>query len=203
MIQKELSKAVKHLSDNDKTMSTIIKKFGNCNLHSNSNYFNSLLEAIIGQQLSMKAANSIIRKFYTKFGENPEPEKLLNARQDELKAVGISPQKMRYIRDLVIKYLAKDISFHNIKKKRDDEIIAELTKVKGIGVWTVHMFLIFTLGRPDVLPYGDLGIKKAIMLNYKFKNLPTEQDVIGISQKKKWKPYNSVASLYLWKSLDN
>jgi DNA-3-methyladenine glycosylase II len=203
MTEKELSRAVKHLSESDKIMSTIIKKFGKCNLHSNSNYFNSLLEAIIGQQLSMKAADAIIKKFKHRFGENIHPEKILNASQEELKASGISPQKIKYIKDLSIKYLGNDLNFDNIKKKSDEKIIADLTKVKGIGVWTAHMFLIFTLGRPDILPYGDLGIKKAIMLNYGFKILPTEQTVIEVSEQNNWKPYNSVASLYLWKSLDN
>ncbi|OGU56402.1 MAG: hypothetical protein A2V66_06175 [Ignavibacteria bacterium RBG_13_36_8] len=195
--------ATNYLFTNDNVMSRIIKKFGKCNLRPRRQYFNALLKAIVGHQISTAAANAINCRLMNKFNNKPEPKDILFTQEDELKALGLSKAKIRYIKDLSQKILDGEINLKRLSLKDDNEIINELTKVNGIGIWTAHMFLIFTLGRLNVLPYSDLGIKKAIMLNYKLKKLPNSQDVIRLAEKKNWHPYNSVAALYLWKTLEN
>lgn len=199
----EIENGIRHLEKNDHLMASIIKKAGNCKLKAHREYYSSLLEAIIGQQLSMKAADSIIGKFKNYFGgSSPAPELILQTEDQVLRALGLSNAKVKYVKDLSEKLVCKTITFRKINLKEDEEIITELTKVKGVGLWTAHMFLIFTLCRLNVLPVGDLGIKKAIMLNYNLKVLPDEKTVVSISKKYKWEPYNSIASWYLWKSLE-
>ncbi|MBZ0180318.1 MAG: hypothetical protein K8F36_13580 [Melioribacteraceae bacterium] len=203
MQSNELEIAVKTLSANDKVMLRIIKKNGKINLTEYTNYYSFLISSIIGQQLSTSAADAIHKKFSSKFGENPTAEKIVRVRDITLRKLGISNAKVKYVKDLSQKLISEEISLKNIEQKSDEDIISELTKVKGIGIWTVHMFLIFALGRFNVLPYTDLGIRKSIMVNYSLKSLPDEKEIKSISLKNKWSPYNSVASLYLWKSLDN
>lgn len=203
MQSNELETAVKTLSANDKVMLRIIKKNGKINLRRHSNYYLYLISSIIGQQLSTAAANAIQTKFSNKFGKNPDAAKIIRTRDLTLRKTGLSNAKIKYVKDLSQKYLSKEIILKNIERKSDEEIITELTKVKGIGIWTVHMFLIFALGRTNVLPFSDLGIRKSIMVNYGLKSLPGEEEVKIHSEKNKWSPYNSVAALYLWKSLDN
>ena len=194
--------AIKHFSKHDNAMLRIIKKYGKCNLSPHNKYFVSLLKAIVGQQLSVQSAAAINKRFMSKYKNKPTPQKIIDTADEELKSVGLSNAKIKYVKDLSEKLNRKEISFRNITKKPDEIIIEELTKVKGIGTWTAHMFLIFTLGRLNVLPDGDLGIKRAIMLTYHLKKLPDEQQVRKIAQKKKWAPYNSIAAWYLWKSLE-
>lgn len=203
MKPEKFKKALAYLSKNDKTLSRIIKNNGTCNLTPRKDFFNSLLEAITGQQLSVKAADAIIGRFFAHFGKNPHPKDILEESHDLMRQLGLSNAKVKYVKDLSEKLLNKEIILDGLEKKSDDEIFEELVKVKGIGRWTVDMFLIFTLAREDVLPKGDLGLKKAIALNYKLKEMPNEEEIIKISKKKGWAPYNSIASLYLWKSLDN
>ncbi len=199
----EIKRAIKHLSKHDNTLSTIIKNIGIINLTPHKKYFNALLNAIIGQQLSMYAADKIASRFMALFNNNPLPEQILKAKDASLRAVGLSNAKVKYVKDLSKKILSCEINLKGLSKKSDGEIISELTKVKGIGVWTSHMFLIFTFGRLNVLPYSDLGIRKAIMLNYCLKKLPDEKKIKSISKKNNWNPYCSIVSIYLWRSLDN
>lgn len=195
--------AAKHLSKNDKLLSTIIKSNGIRNLTSNNKYFNSLLDAIIGQQLSIAAAATIRKRFYAFFSNKPIPELILESDDSNLRACGLSNAKVKYVKDLSLKVVSKEISLRNFSKKTDEEVIELLTKVKGVGIWTAHMFLIFTLGRENVLPVGDLGIRKAIMQIYKLPEMPDELTVQKIASKNKWHPFCSHASLYLWSYLDN
>lgn len=199
----EIKRAIKHLSMHDNTLSTIIKNIGIINLTPHKKYFNALLNAIIGQQLSMYAADKIASRFMALFNNNPLPEQILKAKDASLRAVGLSNAKVKYVKDLSKKILSCEINLKGLSKKSDGEIISELTKVKGIGVWTSHMFLIFTFGRLNVLPYSDLGIRKAVMLNYRLKKLPDEKKIKSISKKNNWNPYCSIVSIYLWRSLDN
>ncbi|MCF8262269.1 MAG: DNA-3-methyladenine glycosylase [Melioribacteraceae bacterium] len=198
----EIDRGVKHLSSNDKTLSRLIKVYGDCNLRKRRNYFHQLTVAIISQQLSTKAANSIVNRFLDYYNRDPKPETIIETPFETLRAFGLSNAKAKYILDLAEKILDKTISLKNLSAKSNHDIIAELTKVKGIGVWTSHMFLIFTLNRLDVLPVGDLGIRKAIMLNYGLENLPDEQTIVNLAKKHRWHPYESIASIYFWKSLD-
>ncbi len=197
-----IQKGITHLSKSDKVISRLIKKFGNCNLKRRNDYFNFLLKSIVGQQLSMTAANSIWEKFVSHFGLNPDPGKIIRTRHQTLRKLGLSNSKAIYVKELSRAVLNKDVVLDGIQKKKDEQIIEELTQVKGIGPWSAHMFLIFALRRLNVLPFSDLGIKKSIMLNYGLKNLPSEKEVIEISQKNNWSPYNTIAAYYLWKSLD-
>lgn len=203
MITKEIEKGILHLTKNDNRIATLIKKNRKCNLQPHNDYFISLLGSIIQQQLSIKAADSIYNRFLNLTGKNPTPEVVLSIPDIQLRNCGLSNSKVKYVKDLSSKILTKEISLVNIEKKNEEEIISELTKVKGIGVWTVHMFLIFTLGQLNVLPTGDLGIKRAVQLNYNLRKIPTEKKVFDIARKNKWMPYCSVASWYLWLSLDN
>ena len=199
----EIKRAIKHLSKHDNTLSTIIKNIGIINLTRHRRYFYALLDAIIGQQLSIYAADKIASRFMDLFDKNPLPEQILDANDITLRSVGLSNAKVKYVKDLSQKVITKEIRLNKLSRMYDEEIIAELTKVKGIGVWTSHMFLIFTLGRLNVLPFSDLGIRKAVMLNYQLKKLPDEKKIRSIAKKYNWDPYCSVVSRYLWKSLDN
>jgi DNA-3-methyladenine glycosylase II len=202
MPKSELVLAVKHLSKRDKVLSTIIKNFGIINLTGHKNYFELLLGSIISQQLSVYAADSIQKRFFNLFENKPLPEVVLRTEDTVLRSVGLSNAKVKYVKDLSQKILTGELNLKGITKKSDDEIIEELTKVKGVGVWTSHMFLIFTLGRLNVLPVGDLGIRKSIMVNYRLKKLPDDKKIRSIAKTNYWHPYCSVASLYLWRSLD-
>lgn len=201
MQNNDLEAAIKHLSANDAIMATIIKKHKGINIKGTNEYFVSLATNIIGQQLSVKAADAIINRFTVKYGV-PDPETILAADTEEIRSLGISYSKIKYIKSLAEHMLSGELDFQNINRMTNDEIIFMLTKVKGIGVWTAHMFLIFTLCRPDILATGDLGIKKAIMINYELPELPDESTVNRIALKYNWAPYQSIACRYLWKSLD-
>ena len=199
----EIFKGLKHLSKNDKVLSTLIKNYGICNLKPRRKYFRLLLRSIVGQQLSVTAANAIGNKFFSYYDGDLNPAYILNTPHEALRSLGLSNAKAKYVKDLSQKILDGTISFKNFSSKTDEEIIAILTKVKGIGEWTAHMFLIFTLGRLNILPYSDLGIRKGVMINYGLKKLPDEKMINKVARVNKWSPYCSLASLYLWQSLDN
>ena len=198
----EIRNGINHLNDIDPVLREIISQTQLCSIKRRRNYYPSLVHAIINQQLSVKAGESIYKKFSTHFGKQVMPENVAATPVEELRKFGLSNAKAIYVKDLSEKIISNKLSFKKISQKSNDEIIDELTKVKGIGVWTAHMFLIFTLGRLDVLPVGDLGIKNAIRKNYHLKELPDETKVAELCEKKKWKPYQSIASWYLWMSLE-
>ena len=194
--------AVKHFFKNDVSIYNLISQFGTQKLYLRRYYFRALIRSIASQQLSVHSANAIIKRIEDYFGDKLTPQNIKEQPIQVLRKLGLSNAKAKYLKDLSEKIINKEVCLQGISKKSEDEIMEELTKVKGIGEWTVHMFLIFVLGKPNILPHGDLGIKKAIMLNYGLKYLPTSEIVIKISEKNKWAPYNSYASIYLWKSLE-
>ena len=198
----EYNCAVKHFLKNDVSIYSLISKFGPIEQKKRRNYFSALLTSIIGQQLSVHSAKAIINRFNKYFSGEITPEKIIASDFQSLRNLGLSNAKAKYMIDLSDKLLSGDIQLKGISQLTENEVMNELTKVKGIGPWTVHMFLIFVLGKPNILPDGDLGIKKAIMLNYNLENLPTGEEVIKLSKNKNWAPYNTYASLYLWKSID-
>lgn len=202
MISNEIKNGIEHLKNNDKTLSKIIEIADKCNLKPRNKHFNSIVKSIINQQLSIYAAASIYKKFVNHFNNSFNAEKILCSDDLILRGLGLSNSKVKYVKDFAQKILSNEISLKNISKKSDEQIILELTKVKGIGVWTVQMFLIFNLARLNVLPTNDLGIKRAIKLNYNLKKLPDEKRIIKISQMNNWSPYNSIACWYLWISLE-
>lgn len=162
--------------------------------------FHSLARAIVYQQLSGKAAGTIFGRLTAAAGEPLIPEALLRLSTEELRGIGLSGQKAAYVRDLAQRTAAAEIVFSRLPRLRNETIIEELTRVKGVGVWTVHMFLMFALRRPNVLPTGDLGIRTAVKRAYGLKDLPGPADIEKIADK--WHPYCSIASWYLWRSLE-
>ncbi len=198
----ERENGIIHIYNNDKRLAKIIDSSEPYALKPRKNYYLLLVRAIVGQQLSMIVAQIINGRFLDFFGGDPAPEKIAAASHEALRALGLSNAKVKYIKDLAEKIISGEVHFRGIGKKSDEEIIEELTKVKGIGVWTVHMFLIFTLARPNILPVGDLGIKRAIKNLYELKELPDENKIRRISKKNGWEPYNSIACWYLWRSLE-
>jgi DNA-3-methyladenine glycosylase II len=199
-----LKEAEDYLSKTDPLLKVVIAKYGDCQLEPHKDYYGALVQSIIGQQLSVKAAHAIGLRFMALFGNKlPSPKQISLKSHDELRAVGLSNSKVNYVRDLADKILAKELDLEKIGILENDQIVEELTKVKGIGVWTSHMFLVFCVGRLDVLPIGDLGIRKGIQNLYGLNTLPSSDEVTEIGISKKWHPYESVASWYVWKSLDN
>ena len=200
----ELEKAAKHLSKHDPRLEIVITSAGLPALKPRDNYYASLIGSIISQQLSVKAADTIEKRFLALFDSDlPRPEAILSKSIDELRAVGLSNAKANYIQDLAQNIIDGRLKFELFKSLSNDEIIAELTTIKGIGVWTAHMFLMFCMGRLDVLAIGDLGIRNGIKSLYDLKELPSPQMVEKIAKKYGWHPYESAACWYIWHSLDN
>ena len=166
-------------------------------------YFESLADAIMSQQLSGKAADTIIKRFKALFPDKtfPLPADILQKHDSELRTAGLSGSKVGYIKNLAQAFEDKSVDFSNINKLTDEEIIEMLTKIKGIGCWTAEMFLIFSLGRPDVFSFGDLGLRNAVKKLYKLRKDPSPAKLKQLS--KRWQPHRTTASLYLWASLNN
>lgn len=200
-----LQTAADHLSQHDPVLAPVIARAGLATLKPHRNYYQALCDSIISQQLSVKAAASIERRFKELFGldDFPPPDLILGKSVEELRAVGLSQAKANYIRDLAEHVVDGRMKFDHFDKLSNDEIIAELTDVKGIGEWTAHMFLIFCMGRLDVLPVGDLGIRNGVRALYGLKDAATPEQIREIAVKNSWHPYESVASWYVWRSLDN
>lgn len=184
-------------------MSGLVSQFPAPTFRPHTDYYRELVESIISQQLSVKAAATITRRFIDCFEHFPEPQEILDRDFEELRSVGLSGQKTNYIRDLAQKVIDGSVQFDHLDQLSNSDIIAELTAVKGIGEWTVHMFLIFCMGRFDVLATGDLGVRTGIMKLYGLDQMPSPADMIAISEANKWHPYESIACWYIWKSLDN
>jgi DNA-3-methyladenine glycosylase II len=192
--------AIHHLQRNDPILSDIIQRVGDYGIQFREPNFESLVKAIVYQQLSGKVAKVIYGRFSAALKGNVTPEEVLKLRPDRMRRLGLSKQKTIYIRDLARHARDRRVSFDELPALADQEVIERLTQVKGIGVWTVHMFLIFALRRHNVLPTGDLGIRNAIRKAYGLQELPTPAEMEMIAAK--WQPYCSVASWYLWRSLE-
>ncbi len=199
-----ISNAICHLQQTDPLLAEIIKKEPQCDIKSHTDYYQALVRSIVGQQLSVKAAAAIYGRFLELFGGvMPTPTDILTKTEDEYRVVGFSYAKARYIRDLAVKIIDGDVQFEHFNKLSNDEIVTELTNVKGIGEWTVHMFLMFCMGRLDVLAPGDLGIKNGIQCIYDLDRPPTPTEITEIAKNNHWHPYETVACWYIWESLDN
>jgi DNA-3-methyladenine glycosylase II len=164
--------------------------------------YGALLRSIVGQQLSTKAARTIYGRMLELFGGHaPSPKQLLAANPDDIRAAGLSRPKIAYLRDLARHVEDGELELDRFDELSDEKIIEELTAVKGIGEWSAHMFLMFHLGRPDVLPVGDQGIRNAVKTQYRLRKLPDANRLEKIARP--WRPYRTLACLYLWSSLDN
>jgi DNA-3-methyladenine glycosylase II len=195
-----MRKAVNHLKKSDPVLRTIIERVGPCRIEFGVPEFCSLAEAIVYQQLNGKAAVTIFKRFAALAGEPLTPEGILKLSDEQLRSVGLSKQKSAYLKDLAAKTAGGLLDFSRLPDLTDEEVIQHLTQVKGIGVWTAHMFLMFSLRRPNVLPTGDYGVQMAIRKHYKKRKLPKPKDMEKIA--KAWEPYRSVACWYMWRSLD-
>jgi DNA-3-methyladenine glycosylase II len=199
----KLQAAQDHLSHNDPHISELISTYGDCQIRPHTDYYSELVTSIVGQQLSIKAAAAIWQRVLViSGGHPPTPYQLVEASFEDLRAAGLSGPKVGYVKDLAAHIIDGRLDLDNIANLPNEEIIAQLTAVKGIGEWSAHMFMLFGLGRLDILPVGDLGIRKAAMQVYGLKALPDKDKLTGIAKKYKWRPYESVASWYLWKSLE-
>jgi DNA-3-methyladenine glycosylase II len=195
-----MRKAIKHLKNADPVLAAIIQQVGPYGIKFLDPDFETLVKSIVSQQLSGKVARTIYGRLIEAAGGKLTPESLLKLRPTRLRALGLSRQKIEYIRDLARHARAGSVDFGRLPDSSDDEVIEHLTAVKGIGVWTAHMFLIFALRRPNVLPTGDLGIRSAIRKAYGLEELPKPAAIEELARA--WHPYCSVASWYLWRSLE-
>ncbi|MEO8104979.1 MAG: DNA-3-methyladenine glycosylase 2 family protein [Candidatus Saccharibacteria bacterium] len=203
-MEKQLRLAARHLSQNDAHLAPVIARRGLAHFVPHTDYYRSLTDSIISQQLSVTAAASIQRRFRELFGGDfPAPELLLQKSLAEVRSVGLSGAKAHYIRDLAAHISDGRLTFDKLDQQSNEQIIAELTDVTGIGDWTAHMFLMFCLGRLDVLPIGDLGIRHGLRALYHLPAVPTPTEVRDLAVANHWHPYESVASWYVWESLDN
>lgn len=194
-------KAVNYLKLHDRKLGEIIKTYGMLQFTPQGEMFQSLVESILGQQLAPAAASAITERVKAIYNDGIiHAQNLYSTPIKKLRLAGVSPQKIRYLRDLSSRVLDGRLDLETLKNKNDAELTEKLDEVLGIGPWTVQMLLIFTLGRSNVLPVDDLGIKKAIQQVYSLRQLPNKEDIQKLA--KNWQPYCSVASLYLWKHKD-
>ena len=187
------------LSNKDKVLKKLIQTYRNEYLNLNSNYFHSLINSIIGQQISVSAADSMKTKFF-KLKRNITPQTVSKLRTIDLRKCGLSRQKILYIRNISKFFLQNKKFIKNINKSSEEEIYNNLIEIKGVGNWTIHMFLMFSYGSSNIFPTGDLGFLKAISKLYKVQ-LPISERKLKLLYKK-WSPYSSQATWYLWRSLD-
>ncbi len=199
MKPKYWNKGKSYLSNKDKVLKKLIKTYKNEYLNLNSNYFHSLINSIIGQQISVSAADSMKTKFF-KLKRSITPQTVSKLHTRDLKNCGLSRQKILYIRNVAKFFLQNKKFIKNINKSSEEEIYNNLIEIKGVGNWTIHMFLIFSYGSSNIFPTGDLGFLKAISKLYKVQ-LPISERKLKLLYKK-WSPYSSQATWYLWRSLD-
>ncbi len=192
--------AIAHLRREDPVLGRIIDRVGDYRIQFRAPSFETLVRSIVFQQLSGRVANVIFDRLAKAVDGKITPAAILKLRPARMRKLGLSAQKTAYIRDLARHTRDGMVIFEDLHALDDSTVIERLTIVKGIGVWTAHMFLIFALQRADVLPTGDLGIRNAIRKAYNLKELPTPAEMETIAGK--WRPYCSVASWYLWRSLD-
>lgn len=200
--EQDFKKAIRYLRRQDPVLAGVIDRVELQLRKPQSNYFRALVESIISQQLSVKAADTIEARFKALFNSKsfPKPAEVLKMGDAKLRSVGLSGAKAKYIKDLARRVENGDLHFRGIQTKSEEEIIEMLVKVNGIGRWTAEMFLMFSVGRPDVYSHGDLGLRNAITKLYKIKGELTQKKAETIAAK--WSPYRTLACRYLWASLN-
>jgi DNA-3-methyladenine glycosylase II len=195
------SNAMAHLSKDSK-LARIIERHGQIKFKPEGEMFESLVESMLSQQLAGPAASAIIKRVRALYPKGElDPRSLFSTPVRKLRGAGVSPQKTRYLKDLSSRVVEGKLDLELLKSKSDSELLNALDEVLGIGPWTVHMLMIFTLGRTDVLPVDDLGIKKGIQRAYRLRSMPKKEKIEKLA--KNWHPYCSVASLYLWRHKDS
>ena len=195
-----MRQAINHLKKSDPVLRAIIERVGPCRMEFGEPVFHSLAEAIVYQQLNGKAAVTIFKRFAALAGEPLTAEGIAKLTAEQMRSVGLSKQKSSYLRDMAERAIRGELSFARLPEMTDEEVIKHLTQVKGVGVWTAHMFLIFTLKKENILPTGDFGIRMAMKKHYHKRKLPNPVQMEKIARP--WEPYRSIACWYLWRSLD-
>jgi DNA-3-methyladenine glycosylase II len=198
----------RHLAAADPVMAGLIDRFGELSLESRRarrppmDAYGTLLRSVVGQQLSSKAAFTIYGRVLDLFGgTTPAPAELLEIAPERLRAAGLSGRKVEYVRDLASHVISGELELDRLETLSDDEVIAEITAIRGFGAWSAQMFLMFFLERPDVLPTGDLGIRNAVKVAYGLEEVPTPAALTKIGEP--WRPHRTLACVYLWESLAN
>ena len=183
----------------DEILSNIIKSVGSYTLKKRNHHFAVLIESIISQQLAKNAADAIYKRFKQIYPKFPTTSEILSTKESKFRSIGISRMKIEYLKDLATHIEEGRLNMKILSKLDDEEVIAHLTQVKGIGRWTAEMFLIFSLGRQDVFPIYDLGLRKGIQVAFSLTEIPKPIEVEELG--KRWIPYRTIATWYLWKSL--
>jgi DNA-3-methyladenine glycosylase II len=197
----KLQAGLAHLRRADPILGEVINRVGACRLQLQRDRFTALVRSIIWQQISGRAASSIYQRLLDTLAPRPlSPESLAQLTLPELRAAGLSPQKAGYLVDLTRKVVSGQVKLSRLARLPDEQIIQELVQVKGIGVWTAQMFLIFSLGRLDVFPHADLGVRMALRNLYRLHELPDKRTAHRIAAR--WRPFSTLASWYCWRSLD-
>ena len=198
-----LKKADQFLMKNDPEVIPLIKSFELEERPVEINYFRSLIRSIIFQQLNGKVANVIFDRFIGLFSNNrfPTPQNVLDMEKDHMRSAGISNPKIKYIKNIAEAFLNNSINTSNFKNLSNQDIMEQLTLIKGVGPWTVQMFLMFTLKRSDIFPTGDLGVRKGFKIYFKLKEIPDHEKML--SKAKIWKPYRTIMAMYFWKVVDS
>ncbi len=195
-----MRRAIHHLKNADPIMAGLIERVGPFRMNYDKPSFEAMAESIVYQQLNGKAAATIWQRLVDATGGVVTPESILKLTPQRMRKCGLSRQKLSYIRDLAEKTRSGDVDFAPLPAQSDEDVIAHLTRVKGIGIWSAQMFLMFALKRRDILPTTDYGILNSVRKHYGFKRLPKPRTVERLAEK--WRPYRSVACWYLWRSLD-
>jgi DNA-3-methyladenine glycosylase II len=197
-----IDKAISHLREKDPEIVTLLNHFKIDDLKLEKNYFKSLTRSILYQQLSGKAAKTISNRFISLYPNKsyPLPQDVLNTKHEILRSVGISNAKAHYIKNIAEAFTNDTINHKNFHALSDTEIMDQLISIKGVGPWTIQMFLMFTLNRLDVFPTGDLGVQKGFKIYFKLKELPSAKEMLLRSEL--WRPYRTIMSIYFWKVVD-
>lgn len=196
-----VQKGVRHLRTADPVVAGLIRRFGIHRMETTRNYFQVMLETVISQQLSTKAAASIYGKLVDNLGGKlPRPRDVLAASDAQLRGAGLSRSKAAYVRNVAEAFAGRRMGAKTFERMNDEEVIATLTSIKGIGDWSAHMFLIFALNRLDVFPLGDLGLRNAMFVQYGLRKNTSHKRLTRIADA--WRPYRTLGTLYLWKSYD-
>ncbi|MGD9736175.1 MAG: DNA-3-methyladenine glycosylase [Solirubrobacterales bacterium] len=209
MSAQQAAAARRALARKDPTMAALIERIGKIDLEERlrrrneerpADAYGALLRSIVGQQVSTKAARAIHSRVLDLFGGRaPSPERLLAVSEAELRGAGLSGRKVEYVRDLARHVLDGELELDRLEQLEDEQVIEEIVAVRGLGRWTAEMFLLFHLERPDVLSGGDLGIRKAIQIEYDLEEMPTPKQTVAFGER--FSPHRSLASVYLWESL--
>jgi DNA-3-methyladenine glycosylase II len=209
MSAQKAAAARRALAKNDPTMAALIERIGKIDIEERlrrrneerpADAYGALLRSIVGQQVSTKAARAIYNRVLGLFaGKTPSPQQLLAVSEAELRGAGLSGRKVEYIRDLAQHVLDGELELDRLGELDDEQVIEEIVAIRGLGRWTAEMFLLFHLERPDVLSGGDLGIRKAIQIEYGMEEMPTPQETVAFGER--FSPHRSLASIYLWESL--